>query len=57
MAVRDVLVVIDVLNDFGHEDGERLLASFRERADALRDALDRAREGGVPVVYVNDQGS
>jgi len=57
VAVRDVLVVIDALNDFGHEDGDRLLTSFRERAGALREALDGAREAGVPVVYVNDQGS
>jgi nicotinamidase-related amidase len=53
--VRDVLVVVDVLNDFAHEDGDRLLASFRERIDGLRDALERARANGVPVVYVNDQ--
>jgi nicotinamidase-related amidase len=55
--VRDVLVVVDALNDFSHEDGERLLRSFRERAPSLRDALDRARSAGIPVVYVNDQGS
>jgi nicotinamidase-related amidase len=49
--------VIDVLNDFGHEDGPRLLASFRERLPAARDALSRARAAAVPVVYVNDHSS
>ena len=29
--VRDVLVIVDVLNDFSHEDGADLLDSFRER--------------------------
>ena len=53
--MRDVLVVIDVLNHFEHDEGERLLASFRSRADGLRDALERARSVGVPVVYVNDR--
>jgi nicotinamidase-related amidase len=53
--VRDVLVVIDVLNHFEHDDGERLLASFRERLPGLRDALDRARRSELPVVYVNDR--
>lgn len=52
---RDVLLVVDVLNDFQHEDGELLLASFRERLPALRAALDRARGEGTPVVYVNDR--
>jgi nicotinamidase-related amidase len=53
--MKDVLVVVDVLNHFEHEDGERLLASFRERLPGLRDALEDARARGVPVVYVNDR--
>src|SRR5581483_562440 len=52
--VKDALVVIDAINDFTHEDGGRLLASFRERLPAMRDALARARADGVPVVYAND---
>lgn len=53
--MKDVLVVIDVLNDFEHDEGDRLLASFRDRAPGLRDALESARAGGIPVVYVNDR--
>jgi nicotinamidase-related amidase len=53
--VRDALLVVDVLNDFGHDEGERLQASFRERIAGLRNVLARARETGVPVIYVNDQ--
>src|SRR5690242_12688830 len=53
-AVKDALVVIDVISDFEHEDGGTLLASFRERLPAMRDALLRARGDRMPVVYVND---
>jgi nicotinamidase-related amidase len=51
----DVLVVIDVINDFQHEDGERLLASFNDRLPAMTEAIARARTDGVPVIYVNDE--
>jgi nicotinamidase-related amidase len=52
--VNDALLVIDVVTEFDHEDGERLLASFRERLPALRAALSTCRERGTPVIYVND---
>jgi nicotinamidase-related amidase len=52
--VRDALLLVDVLNDFEHEDGERLLSSFRERHDGMVRALGRARGEEVPVVYAND---
>jgi nicotinamidase-related amidase len=54
--VRDVLLVIDLLTDFGHEDGDALLASLRERLPGLRAALEAARRDDVPVVYANDHG-
>jgi nicotinamidase-related amidase len=43
-----------VVNDFRHEDGEQLLASFRERHDGLVAALAAARSAGIPVIYAND---
>jgi nicotinamidase-related amidase len=52
--VRDALLLVDVLNDFRHEDADALLASFRERHAALVDALGAARARGIPVVYAND---
>jgi nicotinamidase-related amidase len=52
--VRDALVVVDVITDFQHSDGEKLLESFRARQPALRAAIAQARSRGVPVVYVND---
>jgi nicotinamidase-related amidase len=51
----DVLVVIDVINDFQHEDGERLLASFKERLAAMTETIARARKDGIPIIYVNDE--
>jgi nicotinamidase-related amidase len=50
----DALVVVDVLNDFAHDDGEALLASFRERQAGMRRTIEAARAAGVPVIYVND---
>jgi nicotinamidase-related amidase len=52
--VKDALVLVDVVNLFDHEDGDALLASFRERRAGFTEALTRARTVGTPVVYVND---
>ena len=50
----DVLLAIDVIDDFRHADGEMLLASFRQHAPAMSAALERARNAGLPVVYATD---
>jgi nicotinamidase-related amidase len=47
-------LLLDVINDFRHEDGERLLASFRERLDGLTAAISQARDAETPIVYAND---
>jgi nicotinamidase-related amidase len=52
--VKDALVLVDVINDFDHDDGERLLRSFRERHAGLVRAIERARAAGIPIVYAND---
>jgi nicotinamidase-related amidase len=52
--VRDALLIVDVFQDFEHEDGDSLLRSFRARQPALVRALGDARASGVPVVYAND---
>jgi nicotinamidase-related amidase len=53
--MKDALLVIDVFNDFDHEDGDALLASFRQRVGAMIDAIAAARAAEIPIVYVNDQ--
>ena len=37
--MKDALLLVDVINDFRHEDGDKLLESFRER-HALRYAAE-----------------
>jgi nicotinamidase-related amidase len=51
----DALVVVDVINDFEHEDGEQLLVSFKERLTAMTQTIADAREQGISIVYVNDE--
>jgi nicotinamidase-related amidase len=48
------LLLVDVLNDFRHEDGELLLRSFRERGAALVELVEAARRHETPIVYAND---
>lgn len=52
--MRDALVLVDVVQRFDHDDGDALLASYRDRLGGMRALLDRARGAGIPVVYVND---
>jgi nicotinamidase-related amidase len=52
--VKDALLLVDVVNDFEHEDGDKLMASLRARHAGLVRALGRARADEVPVVYAND---
>jgi nicotinamidase-related amidase len=48
------LLVVDVLDDFAHDDADALLTSFRARGATMAQAIGAAREAGVPVIYVND---
>ncbi|SHM80252.1 isochorismatase family cysteine hydrolase [Actinacidiphila paucisporea] len=48
------LIVVDMLNDYQHPDADLLVPSVREVLPAVRTAIDAAREGGVEVIYVND---
>jgi nicotinamidase-related amidase len=52
--VKDALLLVDVVNDFEHEDGEKLLESFRSRHAGFVHALEQARADGLTVVYAND---
>jgi nicotinamidase-related amidase len=48
------LLLVDVIIDFDHEDGDRLLASFRERHAGLLATVERCRGNGTTIVYAND---
>jgi len=52
--MRDVLLLVDVLDDFGHEHGEELLHSLAGRHDKFTCLLKSARGAGTPVVFAND---
>lgn len=53
-SLRDVLLVVDVLDDFAHEHGEELLRSLAERQHGLARELHSARQREVPVIFAND---
>src|SRR4051794_3409366 len=51
---RRALVVIDMINTYDHEDAERLRESVQSVVPVIATLLDRARDPGAPVIYVND---
>ena len=48
------LLLIDVINDLEFPEGEQLLRYAVPMAKAIAELKRRAREAGVPVIYVND---
>jgi nicotinamidase-related amidase len=48
------LVLIDVINDMEFTDGEALLENALPAAKNLARLIRRAKDAGVPVIYVND---
>ena len=53
-AVKDALLLVDVIQDFRHERADELLESFRRRQPALVAAIEDARRANIPIVYAND---
>ena len=51
---KTALIVVDMLNPYEHEDADKLVASVEETLPALVALRDRAREEGIPTIYVND---
>lgn len=48
------LIMIDVINDMEFDSGEALFQNALPAARALARLKSRARDAGVPVIYVND---
>jgi nicotinamidase-related amidase len=48
------LLLIDVINDLEFDDGEELLRHALPMSESLSELKRRAKEAGVPVIYVND---
>ncbi|MFB7999539.1 cysteine hydrolase family protein [Streptomyces sp. NPDC056002] len=51
---KTALIVIDMINSYDHADADLLLSSAREVLPAVVRLISNARDGGVPVIYVND---
>lgn len=47
-------MIIDIVNDFKFDGGDRLLARAGEAADAILGLREQADRLGVPTFYVND---
>jgi nicotinamidase-related amidase len=52
--MKDALLLVDLINGFDHDDGDRLLQSFRQRLSSMQAAISHARHSEFPVIYVND---
>jgi nicotinamidase-related amidase len=48
------VIVVDMLNRYEHEDAEALCDSVQRALPAMRDIVQCAQRGDVPLVYVND---
>jgi nicotinamidase-related amidase len=51
---RAALLIVDMLNDYEHEDGERLRESAATVVPVIGRLIDRARRSDVPVIWIND---
>jgi nicotinamidase-related amidase len=51
---RAALLLIDVINHFEYPDGNRILRNARAIGPRLAKLKKRAKSGGLPVLYVND---
>ena len=52
--MNSALIVVDMLNEYDHEDAEILVENVRAALPALRGLVERARQEDTPIVYVND---
>jgi nicotinamidase-related amidase len=53
--MHDALLLVDVFDDFEHEDGDVLKESFRATLSVLLKLIEAARHARVPVIYANDR--
>ncbi|HZB76855.1 MAG TPA: isochorismatase family cysteine hydrolase [Solirubrobacteraceae bacterium] len=51
---KTALIVIDMLNAYEHADADELTPSVEAALPAITELIARARDEGVPTIYVND---
>jgi nicotinamidase-related amidase len=52
--VKSALIVVDMLNNYEHDDAELLTASVERIVEPLSELVARADRDGVELIYVND---
>ncbi len=52
--MKSALIVIDMLNEYDHEDADVLVDAVRDVLPAMQRLVARAQRERTPVVYVND---
>ena len=52
--MKSALIVVDMLNEYDHEDAEVLVESVRTALPAMRGLVARAAQEETAIVYVND---
>ena len=52
--MKSALIVVDMLNEYDHEDAEVLVENVRAALPAMRGLVERARREETSIVYVND---
>ena len=51
---KQALLIVDMINDFQHEDGNTLFKNVLPVAERIAELKKRANAGDVPVIFVND---
>jgi len=51
---RAALLITDMINGFDFEGAKQMLARARAAARSIRSLKRRAKQAGIPAVYVND---
>ena len=52
--MKSALIVVDMLNEYDHEDAETLVENVRAALPAMRGLVERAADEQTPIIYVND---
>jgi nicotinamidase-related amidase len=53
-AMATALCVVDMLNPYDHEDADKLTRNVEPVVEPLAGLVERARDGGAEIIYVND---
>ncbi len=54
MPEKTALLIVDMLNPYDHEDAERLIPNVERVVKPMGELIERARDEGVDLVWIND---